>query len=264
MTLPLRSIRSSRALFRDGAGVGLIAVLAASAAGQPTNFGNFVGDTVEYRDVLENTDGFFSAPVVSGDTLDFTNGISLSSFEAESLGGNADSVTGSVNAFVVARPGRALDFYDVEATVQGGLQEFVAGTINADTSARLVLSVVTRIVDVDGTELADGPLILQPIEMDLLTASGADGQGGFTLGSVLPISVAAAAEEQFAITGDITRILWSISLTLEAESQASTRSTISLRAFDSLTVTFAVPEPSMLLLTAPAAGMLVRRRRRQH
>ena len=226
-----------------------------AARASSTNFGDFAGDTVIYEDVLEvSTDFFTTAPQITGNTLDFTNSISQSNFQAEANAGTTDSVSSQLNAFIQARPGQSIDSFQIEVS---GLST-VAGSGN--TAARALLGVTARIVDVDGSELPDGPLILNTIETTLAEFDVADGtQNAADYTTATTISVADAAAAQFGITDPVTRVLWSITFTLEAEADTPGFSSIEFNSIDSFTVT--VPEPATIAFFGLTGCFAARRRR---
>jgi len=246
----------------------LYLLLTAGAASAPalassTNFGDFVGDTVVYEDVLEvNGDLLLNSGfTISGDTLDFTNAIS-SSFEAVSALGGSNSVSSQVNAFIQAIPDNAIESFEVEVT--GDSQLLAFGSVTQATSTRALLSVTPRIIDVAGSPVPGGPLILAPTQITLaefnIVADGQSSNLTFSQNTVIPVAAAALAE--FGIAAPITRVLWSITLTLEAESEEFSQSQIGLNNLDNFTVTAIIPEPSSLALLGITACIAVRRRRR--
>src|SRR3989304_1258041 len=111
---------------------GVVAMLLATSGvlqAAPINYGNFMGNTVTYIDVTENsgTDpqhyppnafppdpnaGLFGKPIVSGDSLDFTplNFFAISDFSVPPF----DPTDGHLTFMVAAKPGKAISNINIE------------------------------------------------------------------------------------------------------------------------------------------------------
>ncbi len=229
----------------------------------PIHFGDFEGDTVTYETVLvpESSGSLFGAPVISGDKLDFSSGLSTT-FEADSLYGTPDSTLGSINAHITAKPGRALT--EITATASGFYQfSHYIGDITADTAITATARIVARITAVDGVDLPGGPILLNPVDQVLVSDNLADLPGAGLIpswGGSITFDVAQRAAIEAGISGKITGVLLTLNTTLDATSAAGTHSQIALRVYDAITLT--VPEPtsaSLLLLS----GVVLATRRRQ-
>ena len=134
----------------------LLAVLAAPAAAVPINHGNFVGITVKYLQVIEDsltdTTPLFGAPTLSGETLNF-NPVG---FGASSTGGLAPDITdGNLTFTVEAKPNRFID--QLLFSEAGDYTIFGSGTIA--TAATVSAPVFIDIVEVDGISI--NPISLQ-------------------------------------------------------------------------------------------------------
>lgn len=236
----------------------LAAASGVQAAAQPTNLGNFNGDNVVYSNVLEDSNGLFGTPGISGDTLDFTSGLATD-FEAQSNFGGTDSIQAALWGTVLANPGLGLDRLTVEASGSFNLA-LAFGLATADTAVQAQVSLGASIVAIDGVDLVGGP---QPLST--LTATFADfdlvqfpGANPLWSGE-LTLDLAARAQDELGLTGHITAVAWTIDTALTATSVNGTASDIALRGFDALTLT--VPEPATAALLAAPLVLAVRRRR---
>ena len=222
------------------------------------------GTNVIFEDVTErdpDQDGFvFDSNddniLVTGDTIVFGSAIQQSAFIAKAESNEEDSVTGILNAAVQARPGRGITDLRVEASGNSDILSSSLAT-TADTATTANLLVTVRIIEVDGLELPGGPALLDTAINEVLADFNfeEDQTGDFEASNFFQgegvLDIAAAAEAQLGITGDITRIDWELSIALFASSEANSSAAIDVNALN-LGITAVVPEPaSAALLLAP-------------
>lgn len=235
--------------------------------GAPINYGTFMGSTVTYVDVTEDSNSgdslpLFGAPTVSGDTLDF-NPVGFSA-SASGAAGN-DITDGNLSFMVVAKPGKAINLLSLN---EGGDTTLAGFGTNA-TFTKVTGTGVLNINAVDGVGIG---AVSVPFSMTF-TPSGGDyglvtdfggGPGGtiawsggtsFNLNSILTAN-------SIPFVGGATKISINLDNTLTALSQAGTFSLIAKKDFGGLSITVNVPEPTTLLLASLAiSGLFVSRRR---
>lgn len=233
----------------------------------PINYGSFMGTTVTYVDVTEDSNSgdtlpLFGPPTVSGNSLDF-NPVGFNA-TATGAGGN-DITDGNLAFMVVAKPGNAIKMLSLSEAGDTTL----AGFGTDATFTKVTGTGVLNINAVDGVGIG---AIAVPFSMTF-TPSGGDyglttdfggGPGGtiawsggtsFNLNSILTAN-------SIPFVGGATKISINLDNTLTALSQAGTFSLIAKKDFGGLSVTVDVPEPTTVLLGGLAlAGLVVCRRR---
>ena len=235
----------------------------------PINYGNFVGTTVTYVAVTEDSNSgdtlpLFGPPTVSGNSLDF-NPVGFSA-TASGAGGN-DITDGNLTFMVVAKPGYAINSLSLSEAGDTTLAGF--GT-NA-TFTKVTGTGVLNVNEVDGVGI--GALAL-PFSMTFTPSSGDYGLttdfGGGPGGTIawsggIPFNLnAILAANSIPFVAGATKISINLDNTLTALSQAGTFSLIAKKDFGGLSVTVNVPEPTTVLLGGLAlAGLAVCRRRGQ-
>jgi hypothetical protein len=234
----------------------LLLVVTFGHASAQTSLGSFTGDTVVYDDVAEDSGGLFGTPTISGDTLDFSSGLSAS-FEAESSGGGSESIVGRITAEIGALNDARLTQLDVEAS--GSITFIFAGGATADTDVTAVIRLEVEVLEAGGV-LLPVPVALAPAEQTFASATfDDDGEvTGMAWGDILQYDLEASAAG-VGITQPVSRVAVQIDTTLTADSNSATLSKIDLRGFDTLTLT--IPEPGMTALLLSCLPPLLLRRR---
>lgn len=233
------------------------------AGAADANYGDLTGDTVIYRNVLESGDALLNAPFISGDKLVFQP--LGSSFGVVSFGGPTEELNNTVATVLVARPGSALDHVTVQGSGVLDLRD-LGQTATALTAVQAVVTVSATVidyVDTDGNLVFGNPIQLTPLEAVLSDVHYAGSSvSNLSWGDTVTLDFAALASAEAGIDGHLVRVGLTVSTTLRAFSEAAgTESRISLREFDSLTIT-TMPEPTAAaLLLVPAAFCSMRRRR---
>lgn len=233
----------------------------------PINYGDFMGNTVTYVAVTEDsssgdTPPLFGPPTVSGDTLDF-NPVGFNAV-ASGAGGN-DITDGNLSFYVVAKPGKAISSLNLAEAGDTSL----AGFGTDATLTRVTGTGVLNINEVDG--LGIGALSI-PFSMTFSPTGGiyglasnfGGGPGGtifWSGGKFLDVSGLLTANNIPFVAG-ATKISINLDNTLTALSQAGTFALIAKKDFGGLSVTVNVPEPTTALLcTLGACGVAIMRRR---
>jgi hypothetical protein len=253
----------------------------------PINYGDFVGSTVTYRMVTEDsgTDTvppcMYCAPSVGGNTLNF-NPVG---FDASSSNGSVADVTDGQLLFMIESNNKltqAIQNFRISETGDTTLSGNVP-VGNDDTATSVQITPVVEIVEVDGVALP-APITLTKMSMpplpvldDVFTQLpantpsdgqwelGTDGNGGpifFTQwhGSVFVDVHDALVKSGTPFVRGATKVTVNIDNALAAVSQTGTSATIAKKDF--ITITTNVPEPATLslIMLAIAGGMLSRRR----
>lgn len=243
--------------------IGCFAALAAlafasSAKAAPINYGVFVGASVQYIDVTEDsgtdTPPLYGAPTIAGDTLDF----SPVSFHSSSNGAaGVDQTDGTLSVMIEGLGGNVIP--GVQISTGGDFT--LTGIGGAGTSAADQLSVFLDILEVDG-------VAVNPIKLNALVGGSWDlasnGPGPFVSG---PWSGAIAfgdlnavlTANSVAYVNGVTKVAVTLDNNLSTTSEAGTAAAIGKKDFQ----IEIVPEPSAAAIAAGAcfAGLLLRRRR---
>ncbi len=255
----------TRFTFAVAALIALVCIQFSQAA--PINYGDFMGSTVTYVGVTEDSNSgdtppLFGAPSVSGDTLDF-NPVGFSA-SASGAGGN-DVTDGNLSFMVVAKAGKAISSLNLAEAGDTSL----AGFGTDATLTKVTGTGVLNINEVDGVGI--GALSI-PFSLTFSPSGGTyglnsnfgGGPGGtifWSGGKLLDVSAALTANN-IPFVGGATKISINLDNTLTALSQAGTFALIAKKDFGGLSVTVNVPEPSVALLSGLALFGLAGLRRR--
>lgn len=240
------------------------ASLVASAQAAPIVYGDYAGTTVDYLGVQEESatdpgSGFFGAPNVAGDVMDFDP----QAFAATSSGPDSDITDSNLQFMIKAKPGNAITnvfFTEAGDTTLAGL----AGEAVTSVSTSIFIDVV----EVDGAPVGIsgsliGTMIFTPKdEYKLSTGDSGSTEWTGTLNADLGPYLAANG-----ITGNVTKVNVSLDNTLRAESVQGTSAFIQKKDADALIITVEtmniIPEPSTFIsaLIAVGVGVLVKRRK---
>jgi hypothetical protein len=244
----------------------LVSLCASSSQAVPINYGDFMGSTVTYKMVTEDsaTDPtpLFGAPLVSGDTLDFTP----VGFGASSAGGGADMTDGQLSFMVQAKPGQSIQNILIKEFGDTTLAGVVP--LNSTTTSTFVrMPVFIDIVEVNGVGI--NPIKLSASSIPPIVATFNPSNGDFYLGidgGGGPLYHTTWTGQLFvnldAIQKGITKINVNLDNVLIAVSQVGTSALIAKKDF--FTVTTNIPEPTsfgLALLAVALAGCLGRRGR---
>ena len=234
--------------------------LAAHAA--PINYGDFVGSTVTYKQVTEDslTDPgpLFGAPTLVGDSLDFNP----LSFGATTTGGGVDLTDGQLLFGIWAQAGSFIE--EVQLSEAGDYTLFGAGTVN--TKASVGLSGTIDVIEIDGVAWGGAPINI-PFSGAFAPSGGTydlvnDPGIGVNWSGLVAVDI-----EQYLVDNSIpfvngaTKVTVNLDNTLVAASEMNTTAIISKKDFDGFSVTV-IPEPSTGALLALGLTTLARRRRR--
>src|SRR5688572_3958434 len=151
----------------------LAAVLAALPANQALaasmNYGDFVGNSVTYRDVTESNSEpnlLFSTPSVVGDTLEFDP---VNFFAEVDPGPGSDITDSEINTVVEAQPGFFID--NIQISEEGDFT--LEGTPGAFGHAGVGAAFFFEVLAVDGVLVGDGPIGFA--SMQFTTGGGPNG-----------------------------------------------------------------------------------------
>lgn len=252
-------------------GIVSIFFFAETLSATPINRGTFMGDTVTYVDVTEDsaTDpslvvagplgGLFGEPTIAGDSLDFNP----KNFAAAASGaGGTDHTDGNLQFMVVAKPGKGisgLGLSEAGDTTIAGLSNdaFTAVTATIFVEINELNGVAVSAINVPGVSMS-----FSPSAGDYQLSVDGSGPGSYTfdfsgnvfvdLGPYVPVGRTA------------TKISVSLDNTLIALSEAGTTAFIQKKDFDGLSVTIDtldIPEPSSMILAFVCVVALVGGRR---
>lgn len=248
------------------AGMFLLALVACQPLfAVPINYGTFVGNTIEYVDVTEDSNSgdplpLFGAPTVSGDSIDF-NPVG---FNAASTNGGADITDSNLAMGIYALAGSAIN--NVSFTEAGDTTMAGIGTDN--TLTRVTADGILNIYEVDGVGMFVAPI---PIALTFTPSNGdykllTDAGGGPFYhtqwsGSLFLDLDAILAANSVPFTYGVTKLSINIDNTLTAVSQTGTTALIAKKNFGGVSITVNVPEPASLALVALGLlGLAVGRR----
>lgn len=252
-------ISTGRVAFALFVGLGLSASNATAAL-----YGNFSDPlgSVSFLNV-QDTNGLFGAPTVSGDSLDFSPTI----FEADcstapSCFPAPHTVTDLLLLEIDALNGYVID--TIIMTEAGDTTLFALASAIAATT--VVADVFIDVLEVGGSPVS----VLTPINGNALMtftptggfATNIQGNGTQTWSGFLSLDVdQVIADSGVAVTGQATLVRLSLSNTLTAYAEAGTIARIEKKDIDGLAITV-VPEPgTALLMGLGLAGLSASRRR---
>jgi hypothetical protein len=250
------------------------------------NYGDFVGSTVTYRMVTEDsgTDtvppGMYGMPSVGGNTLNF-NPVG---FDSETSGANADITDGQLLFAVESNNKQTQAILNIKINESGDTT--LAGNVpvgSLGTSSSIRMAAVVEIVEVDGVAITPiklsgmsaSPLpVLTPVYALLPSNSptdgtwqlGVDGNGGPTFSTQwkgeLFVDVQDALNKSgVSYTRGATRVTVNLNNVVAATSETGTSATVAKKDF--LTIATNIPEPGAFVLAVMglAWGLLGRRAR---
>lgn len=246
------------------AGACVLATAFNQAVAAPINYGDFMGDTVTYVGVTEDSNSgdtppLFGPPTVSGDSLDF-DPVGFSASAAGAAG--VDITDGNLRFMVVAKPGNFISGLQLSEAGDTTLAGF--GT---DASFTAVLGQgVLNISQVNGVGIN---VISVPFSMTFGPSDGTyglatDGGGGplystgWSGGVTLDIDGILASKN---VAGRATKVTVNLDNTLVALSEAGTQTLIAKKDFGGVSITV-IPEPATCVLFGLAAfGIICTRRK---
>jgi len=247
----------------------LILLAASPALAVPVLYGDYVGVTVIYTDVTEDsgTDPtpLFGTPTVSGDSIDF----SPPSFNASATGaGGVDTTDGTLTFGVEAKPGGA-DSHFIDTIEFSEAGDFtLAGFGGLGTFVSVTANVFIDIFEVDGQDISQiniqDALVFTPSngDWDLLNDGPGPSVNGIWTGSLSVDLTQVLIDNGIPFVDGVTRIQVTLDNTLIALSESGTSAFIAKKDADGLSVT-AVPEPSALALLAVGSLFAFRRLRQR-
>jgi hypothetical protein len=247
----------------------LAAVFPSLSMAAPINYGDFMGDTVTYVMVQEDSNSgdtppLFGMPTVSNDSLDF-NPVG---FGASTTNGGVDVTDGNLAFMVVAKPGNAIaniKFNEFGDTTLAGIAALGSQT----TFSSVTMDGVLNISQVDGVGINS---ISIPFAMAFSPSGGTYGLGtdggGGPLFNTIWSGMAFIDVTQELIDRNIpfnlgaTKISVNFDNTLVAISQVGTTALIAKK--DHVIITTNIPEPASCLLAVfslVAGSVMIRRSR---
>ena len=242
-----------------------VALFALGAHAVPINYGNFVGITVSYLQVTEDsgTDPtpLFGAPNLAGDTLDF-NPVS---FNSNSTGAGGVDITDGTLAFMVdAKQNKFID--ELQFSEAGDFT--LAGFGGIGTFASVTSDLFIDIVEVDGNSINAISIItamtFAPSDGDWDVFNDGPGplvQGSWT-GSVDVDLTQVLIDEGIDFISGVTKVNVTLDNTLTTLSEDGTSSFIAKKDAKGLSVTAVIPEPSTGLLLGLGMALISAGRRK--
>lgn len=232
----------------------------------PINRGTFVGDTVIYVDVTEDsaTDpslitpgplgGLFGEPTIAGDSLDF-NPKNFAAFASGA--GGTDHTDANLQFMVEAKPGKGISGLGLseagDTTIAGFTNDaFTAVTATIFVEINELNGVAISPINVPGTSMT-----FTPSAGDYQLSVDGSGPGSYTFAFSGSVFIDLGPYVPFGATA--TKISVSLDNTLVALSEAGTTAFIQKKDFDGISVTidtFNVPEPATISLCLLIAGAL--------
>jgi hypothetical protein len=233
----------------------LIAAQSASAA--PIVYGNFPGATVTYVGVQEESttdpgSGFFGAPTVAGDTMDFNP----QAFAANATNGSSDLTDSNLQFMVAAKPGKQINTVTFQEAGDTNLTGF-----GGDAFSSVTTSLFIEIAELFGV----------PTSINVPVA----GLSFSPSGGTYQLSVDGAPNPFYATswngsvsvnlnTNGVTKVNVSLDNTLSAASQTGTSAFIQKKDADGLIITVdTVPEPNSAVVALACLAVGGRRLRRR-
>jgi hypothetical protein len=249
-----------------------LAAITNQASAAPIVYGNFPAATVDYIGVQEESstdpgNGFFGAPTIGGDTMDF-NPQAFAANAPNTAIGSADITDSNLQFMIKAHPGKsigAITFTEAGDTA-------LTGFAPADAFTAVATTLIVEISEVNGLPVS--------YNVPLAGLSFSPSGGTYQLsvdGAPLPFYQTAWTGSIFLdlgptivaenITGAVTKVNVSIDNTLTATASAGASGFIQKKDADGLVITVDtdnIPEPasfvSALSAIALASGMIRRRK----
>jgi len=241
----------------------VVAGVGSGASAAPINYGDFGGLTVDFLQVTEDSTSdplppaLYSAPVVSGDSLDF-NPVSFNASASGAAG--TDTTEGVLTMMMMSHAGHFIDMIQFqeagEFTISG-----LAGNASVSVSATFTLD----ILEVDGVAIAPlnivTPMVFSPSGGDFDLVS--DGPGplvnGIWTGDLMVDISQALIDNNILFVNGATKVSVSFDNTLMAQSEAGTSAFIAKKDVGGVGITV-IPEPASLLLLAAGGFCMLGRR----
>jgi hypothetical protein len=242
--------------------VGLLTFAARGVSAAPIVYGNFLGSTVDYLGVQEESSsdpgtGKFGVPTVTGDAMDFNP----QAFAASSSGAASDITDSNLQFMVKAHPGQGIDgilLSEAGDTTLSGLAGEATTTVGAVITGEIVELNIAGVLTPVSINLPPLQMGFNPKDEFKLSVDGA-GTIGWT-GSALVNLIGQA--------GAVTKVNISLDNSLSAASQLGTSAFIQKKDADALVITTTttpiVPEPASatILIVAVVLSSAVSRRRK--
>lgn len=249
---------------------GLLVILAILGFAMPLNgaainYGTYVGDTVTFVDVTEDsiTDPtpLFGAPLAVDDALVF----SPTGFGATTSGGGVDITDGLLKMMMVAHAGQHIESIDFSERGDYTL----AGVGTAVTQVSATLQIFVTVLEIDGVAVT--PVTLTYGSPVTIFTPGPD--GSYNLVADGGIGIIWTASVSIDLSGDLaalgidflggaTKANVSLDNTLLAISQHGSVAFIQKKQFDGVgIIVTTIPEPMTLSMLALGTLALIRRRR---
>jgi hypothetical protein len=230
------------------------------------NYGDFMGNSVTYRNVTESNSEpnlLFTAPTVVGDTLEFNP---LNFFAEVDPGPGSDITDSEINTLVEAKPGFFID--NIQISEEGDFT--LVGVPGAFGHAGVGAAFFFEILGVNGVLVGDGPIGFA--SMQFTTGGGPNG-GQYSLpgdagtapwigSAFLDINAALAASPYAGQRATSVRLSFDNTLSAAADDNAS--AFIKKKEIGGIIIRTNIPEPSTLAMVAlvlGASGMVLMRRK---
>lgn len=240
------------------AALGLVSALLSASTAQAVLYGDFNGSTVDFL-AVQDQNGLFGAPTVSGDSLDF----SPNTFEAICPGApscppDPALVDDTLTITIQANSGSYID--DVLLTEAG--DTVLSSFLNAFAATQVSATVFVDIFEIDGVSVNNINGNAQMVFTNggqYTTTNGYLGTNVWTGTLLIDLDAIIAANQA---TGRATRVQLNLNNTLIAFAASGASARIEKKDIDGLAITI-VPEPgTALLMGLGLAGLASVRRTR--